>query len=111
MRVVGNLVDFRVSSLVKDRHDVTASPDFDNPITKAMLASLPSKTYAELTAIRKYLMTHRPGVMTKASTVDTWMTMVNDEIKRRDDERAAVFDDLCAGKLSLVDVLKKGNIR
>lgn len=112
--VVGNIepIDFkriRLSSLVKKRDEIKAPPDLDNPTTNALISQLPMKSYTELEAIARYLTTHSPSNQQVSSRqVDTWLALVTDELKKRDQDRVDALSALVAGKVSLIDFIKGG---
>lgn len=83
----------------------TSPPDFDHPITKAMVERLPKLTYGELEAVRAHLMSpntrDKRWVNSNASERDGWLRLVNAELQQRDRDRERAGD-------SLIDFLTKG---
>lgn len=83
----------------------TAPPDFDHPITKAIVQQLPKLTYGELEAVRAQIMKSntRDKRWVNSSPVerDGWLRLVNAEMQQRDRDREL------AGE-SLIDFLTKG---
>ncbi len=79
----------------------TAAPDFDHPITKAMVQQLPKLSYADLEAVRAKLMTHDGTWITNARDVDGWLRLVNAELQSRDADRELA-------SISIIDFLTKG---
>lgn len=79
----------------------TAPPDYDHPITKAMVNQLPKMTYGDLEAARDLLMKDDGRWLTKARERDGWLRLVNAELQERDRIRELDGD-------SLIDFLTKG---
>jgi hypothetical protein len=92
--------------LITASHDPgTAAPDYDHPITKALVQRLPVLTYGELEAVRAQLMKEdtRDARWINSTPVerDGWIRLVNAELQSRDRARESAAD-------SLIDFLTKG---
>lgn len=92
----------RLQAITASHEPGTAAPDFDHPITKAMVERLPKLTYGELEAVRAHLMKHDVGSwLSDAQDVDSWLRLVNAELQQRDHDRERAGD-------FLIDLLTKG---
>ncbi len=83
----------------------TTPPDYDHPITKALVQQLPTLTYGQLEAVRERLMMpndrDQRWVNSSATERDGWIRLVNAELQQRDRDREL------AGE-SIIDFLTKG---
>ena len=96
----------KLQSITAAHEPGTAPPDFDHPITKAMVEQLPKLTYGELEAVRQRLMMSSGDDkgkrwLSNASDRDGWLRLVNAEMQHRDRDRELAGD-------SLIDFLTKG---
>lgn len=92
------LLPFKVHlrSITDSHNPGAASPDFDHPITKAMVQQLPLLNYAGLEAVRAKLVQHDRSWISNARDVDTWLHLVNAEMQKRDRQRETDADSLIA---------------
>ena len=75
--------DLRLTSLVSEDH---RKVDADNPITKAMMSQLPRLSLEDLITVRTFLQrrdSKAAGSMSTQEDVDSWIYMVEEEIRFR----------------------------
>lgn len=65
-----------------------APPDFDHPLVKALVDRMPGLPYRELELVKAHLEKHDSSAMTNPRVVDGMLYLVNEELQKRDHERA-----------------------
>ncbi len=87
----------RLKPVTKEEPKTDGKVDPEHPITKAMLERLPKMSFSDLEILLTHLKNkeaYATGSMSKAEDVDSWIWMVEEELKFRERESRGLLASL-----------------